>query len=96
VETFSCLDFSSITGFKMAMIMSSESIPGESIPLSMHKRDSRSLAIFKIHFLLGVLEISNAHQGVWGRNDDKGLNAHSGKDMEDEHGLLFRKFTESK
>jgi hypothetical protein len=50
----------------------------------------------KIHFLFGILEISNTHQGTFGRDDDKGLNAHSGKDMEDEHGLLFGKFTEIK
>jgi hypothetical protein len=80
----------------MAMAKSSESTPGDSIPLSPHKRDSRSLAIFKIHFLFGILEISNAHKGGLGRDDDKGLDTHSGKDMEDEHGLLFRKFTEIK
>jgi len=50
----------------MAKAKSSESTPGDSIPLSPHKRDSRSLAIFKIHFLLGILEISNAHQRALG------------------------------
>jgi hypothetical protein len=50
----------------------------------------------KIHFLCGVLEISNTYQRNFRRNNDEGLNAHSGKGVKDEHGLLTRKFPEIK
>jgi hypothetical protein len=61
-----------------------------------HKRDPSLLAILKIHFLLSILEISNAGKRVFGGHGNESLNPHSGKGMKDEHGLLAWKFTEIK
>ena len=53
-----------------------------------HKRDTTGRAVREVHFLFGILEIPKAHQETLGRDNDKGLDAHSRKRVEDKHGLL--------
>jgi hypothetical protein len=51
-------------------------------------------AIFEIHFLGSVLEVSNADEGDLRGDNHKGFDAHPGKGVENEHGLLARECPE--